>query len=196
MASHSSLPVPWDDAAHTLGSWPLESATLVEPKHQVAILDRAGTVGDDDHGLVAVQGAHRRHQLVLGFDIKGVGGLVQNQQRRVVVKRPGDADALSLTTGQADASFADLGIEPMRQLFDECLQLHDANYAPNGVVVDLFVGQTKSDIAAQAVVGQEDGLRHVADIALPGTQAGLNVDSIHRDHAGDRKSTRLNSSHG
>jgi len=39
--------------------------------------------------------------------------------------------------------------------------------ALNGTIIDLFVGQAKSHISPQSIVGEEYRLRYIADLILP-----------------------------
>jgi hypothetical protein len=50
----------------------------------------------------------RFRYLELGPRIQIGGSLVENQQRRPAVERPGDADALALAAGMPDPGLADL----------------------------------------------------------------------------------------
>ena len=84
-----------------------------------------------------------------------------------MVECAGDADPLALASRKADAALAYYVVETLRQLINEGLQLRGTERAPDGGVIDLLAWQTKGNIPAKGVVGEEDGLWHIANLVLP-----------------------------
>jgi hypothetical protein len=60
---------------------------------------------------------HQRRQrlldVALGLGVQRRGGLVEDQDRRVLEHGPGDGDALPLPAGQQHAAIADQGVEAL-----------------------------------------------------------------------------------
>src|SRR3954467_6283851 len=58
-------------------------------------------VGDEADGVAAlVQTFEQRHDFVSGGGVESAGGLVGEENRRVVDERSGDGDTLALTAGE------------------------------------------------------------------------------------------------
>jgi hypothetical protein len=83
--------------------------------HPIEIAQRRETMRDRDHGAAAHQPAERFADRFLGFAVERGGGLVQQQDRRVLQERARDRDALALAARQLDAAVADHGAKPFRQ---------------------------------------------------------------------------------
>ena len=96
---------------------------LFQPVKLVAVSHCARPVRNNQDGLPAMQGIDGPHDLLLGGRIQGAGCLIQHQHSRVVIKGPGNPDALALTTGKPDAPLANHGIDAVRQAGDKFLQL-------------------------------------------------------------------------
>ncbi|CRM72492.1 hypothetical protein [Pseudomonas sp. 22 E 5] len=116
------------------------------------------------------QGRAALHDLVqgrlnvpLGFGVEGRGGLVQNQQRRVLQQGPGDCQALTLAAGQQHAVLTDLGIEAFGQLVDEVFGVSIRSRRFN--VGPWRAGQVAvGDVVGHGVAEQRDMLGHLGNV--------------------------------
>ncbi len=100
---------------------------------------------------------------VLG--IEGAGGFVEQQQAGVAHDGAGDGDALALAAGKAHAFFAQVGVEPIGQGFDE----GEGGGGLRGGAHFFIrrVGLAGADVGP-GIGGEDDGvLRHHADMAAP-----------------------------
>ncbi|MNJ78216.1 hypothetical protein D3C77_759030 [compost metagenome] len=57
--------------------------------------------------------------MALGLGVQRRGGLIENQQRRVLQQRARDGQALPLTTREQHAVLSHFGVEALRQPVDE-----------------------------------------------------------------------------
>lgn len=78
----------------------------------VGFFDGGQAVRDDDGGAVLHQVFQRRLHVAFGLGVEGGGGLVQNQDRRVLEDGPCDGDALPLAARKLDAVFSHQGLQP------------------------------------------------------------------------------------
>src|SRR3954452_12729345 len=85
-----------------------------------------------------------------------------------MVKRARKTDALALPARKADATFAHRRVKSVRQFgFDELEYLrHNTSFTQLGLV-DLFVRQTKGDVARNRIVNEKNILWHIADRLPP-----------------------------
>src|SRR5439155_26542975 len=107
------------------------------------------------------------------------GRLIQYQHSRVMVERSGDADTLTLPSGEANTAFTYDRLQPVRKRGNEFLELRRSDRAAHRNLVNLFTGQTEGHIAPERVVSQVHCLRYIADLILPGAEVALNVLPIH-----------------
>src|SRR5712672_1539947 len=70
---------------------------------------RREAMGDRDHGPAVHQAGQRLADRFLGFAVERRGRFVEQQDRRVLQKRPRDRDALPLPARYLDAAIADDG---------------------------------------------------------------------------------------
>ena len=88
----------------------LDNVAVVENDEPIHGGDRRKAVGNCDNGLAF----HKRVERLLDsrFDlrIKRAGRLIEDKNRCVLEKYPGNGDALALTTRQLDPALADMGI--------------------------------------------------------------------------------------
>ena len=87
---------------------PLGHGALVEHEDLVAVYHGGEPVGDDDAGPAPgglVEGAHDGG---LGDGVEGGGGLVEDEDGRVLEDGAGDGHALLLAAGELQAALADL----------------------------------------------------------------------------------------
>ena len=97
----------------------------------------------------------------LGAGVQRAGGLVQQQDRRVLEDGAGDGDALLLAARQFQAALAHHGVIAHRQLHDELVDLGQARrFLDLGLVgADAAIG----DVVLDRVVEQHRVLRDDAD---------------------------------
>ena len=93
--------------------------TLIKHDDAVGLQHGGETMGDDDSGAVGHQAIQCQLHQALGFRIERARRLVQQQQRGIPQDGPGDGDALALAAGQAHATLAEIGIEPLWQAIQE-----------------------------------------------------------------------------
>ena len=99
----------------------------------------------------------------LGRGVEGGGGLVEDQDRRILEKDTGDGEALLLPARELDAALADQGIEPVRQGGDHRVE---PGAARGGGDVRLRGAEPAvGDVLADRAAEQEDILLHDADLA-------------------------------
>ena len=125
----------------------LDDAAVFHHDDAVGALDGGQPVGDDQGRAVLHRGFERRlhHPFTLGIEC--AGRLVEQQQRRVLQDRAGDADALALAAGQAHAALAQKGVIALGQCPDELVGegglgggLHLVVAGFGAAVADVFQG--------------------------------------------------------
>ncbi len=124
-------------------------------------------MGDDQRGAAAVVLAQPVVDLRLHPGVDGGRGVVQDEHGRVADQGAGQGDALALAAGEGESLFADDGVVPLREPFDELVGAGDASGCP-----DLFAGGARypvGDVGAHRVGEQQALLEDVAD---PGAQGG------------------------
>ena len=81
------------------------------------------TVGNHQNGNFSMQYFKGINESLFCFVVKGAGGLIQNQNLRIAVKRPGNTDALTLSAGKLNTVIADKSIQLLRQSIERFLQV-------------------------------------------------------------------------
>ena len=125
-------------------------------------------MGDHQRGATHLDAVQLGLDGAFGLGIQRRGGLVEDQDARVLEDRPGDGHPLLLATGELQAALAHRGLVTVRQAFDEAV---DVRGACGGL--DLFprrLGAAVADVVVDAVVEQHRVLRNDADGAA---QRGL-----------------------
>lgn len=103
------------------------------------------------------------HQLLLVLRVHVGGGLVQNDDGRILHDGPGDGNALPLAAGKRRAALTDDGIKALRQRHDKVIAacfFRRSLYLLHG-----GVGLSKADIVGNGVREQIDPLEHEGEIA-------------------------------
>ena len=90
------------------------------------------------------------------------GGLVEQQERRVLQQRAGDREALFLAAGETDAALAGDGVESFRHLADEVRGVGGFEGGPEFVVGGVVFRE--QEVFAQGGVEEEAFLGDVADV--------------------------------
>ncbi|HEX4736155.1 MAG TPA: hypothetical protein VH331_01200 [Allosphingosinicella sp.] len=124
-------------------------------------------MGDHDDGELGAERHDRAHHRRLGLVVKGAGRLVEDQHLGLLVESAGDADALALAAREADAALAHLRLVVVGQLFHEIGDMGGAGAGADALAVDSVCRHAESDIGGDALVGEEDRLRHVGERRLP-----------------------------
>src|SRR6185436_9208997 len=98
---------------------------------------------DDDDRLVASQRVHGVHHTALGVDVERTRRFVQNEYAWIVIQCARDADALSLSTRERDATFSHRRRQATRQAGNKLLELRITNRAEHSRVIDVFLGEAE-----------------------------------------------------
>ena len=77
----------------------IDHLAFVEHENVVALGQRGQAVGDDHHRAAMRDALNIGVHQCLGLRIERAGGLIQNQQARIVDQRPGNRQLLLFTTG-------------------------------------------------------------------------------------------------
>ena len=135
--------------------------------------DGVQPVGDGDGGAALAQMRHRVLHQPLGFGIERGGGLVEQDDRRVLDQRARDRDALALAAGKLRAALADRRVVAGRKRADELVGVRGLG---GGDDLGLArAGLADGDVLADRAVEQEHVLADIGD--LPAQRAAR--------HAGD-----------
>ena len=122
------------------------------------------------------------------FHIDGAGRVVHDEDRWIVGKRAGEAQALFLAAGKADATLADHGIVAFRHAADEAVRAGYGGHAANVLfVVFALFARTEANVAADGVGKQERVLRDDADLRTQcGERPVSRVDAVNKHAAFSR----------
>ena len=102
----------------------LTYAPVFKEEERIARLHCAQPVGDHHNGPRASDGFYRVHHRGLGLIVQGARCLVEHDNGRITIERPGDADALSLSAGKLGAALAYLGfVTPGKFRDDEVMDM-------------------------------------------------------------------------
>ena len=108
----------------------LDDAAFVQDDDLVGVLDGAEAVGDGDGGAAGHELLEGLLDAALGLGVERGGGLVEDEDGRVLEDGAGDADALALAAGELDAPVADIGVVALFLLEDEVVGAGDARGGP------------------------------------------------------------------
>src|SRR5690606_9687483 len=97
----------------------LDDLPLIHYQNQIRLLDGSQTVGDDESGTSLHDLIQRSLDMPFGFGIQCRGGLVENQQGRILEQCARNGQALALPTGKQYAVLTDEGVVALRHLLDE-----------------------------------------------------------------------------
>ena len=151
----------------------MPQTTVLEFEDAVSAGECRGAVGDHEDGEVAVEDLDGLEQGIedAGFvvGIEGVGGFVQDKERRLAKERAGDGEALALAAGEQDAAVAGDGVESAGEVVDE---------GGGGEVqgaLEVFgggVGAGPEEVFADGLVKEDGFLANVADTGSPAAEGG------------------------
>ena len=151
----------------------LDDPALVQHHQPIQAGDGGQAVGDGDHRLAPHQGFQAFLDRRLDFRVQRRGGLVHDQDRRILEQHAGNGDALALAAGELHAALADVGVEPgatlgIGKLGDELVGAGLANRFPEFLVAG--AGAAVEQVVADRTVQQRGVLGDHADV---GAQAFL-----------------------
>ena len=104
---------------------------------------------------------------MFGIIVEGAGGFVEDDNISLLVKCPGDADALTLTTGEADTAFADESFVFFRPGCYDVGYLSLLSCLLDSVAIDFIFGHAKGNVFFDGAISKKDGLRNVCYMGLP-----------------------------
>ena len=149
----------------------IDDLALLHDQDLIAIDQGGEAVGDDDHGPPAgdAQQVGIDHRFALR--IEGAGGLVEDQDARIVDERPRNGEALALAAGEIGRALLDIGLVAIGHALDEFLgagkprSLHSIGEREPGAARDDVVPDRAAE---QEVLLQYDAvaLAQVAQIDL------------------------------
>ncbi len=117
--------------------------------------------------------------LLLRLRVQRRGSLVEHQQARVVVQRPGDAQPLDLPARQPDAALAHHLLVAQRQLGDEGVRVRHLRHFLDAPAVWAVVAA--GNVLADGAREQQVGLHHVTHLGAIETGIDhVEVVAIHR----------------
>ena len=119
-------------------------------------------VSDDENGLVFDEAGQSLLNRRFVLNIQTCGGLVQQNDGRILQKSTGDGNALTLTAGKSAAILADIGVPLVRQLLGKFLAVCQLCRRKDLLVGGTFAPQT--DVFEDCVVKQghilkDDGIQ-------------------------------------
>ena len=98
---------------------------------------------DDERGAIAHELHQRLLDAALGFVVERRGGFVEDQDGRVLEQRARDRDALPLAAREQRAAIADLGVEALRQLGREFVDIRGRRRGLDGFRIRLRRRRTR-----------------------------------------------------
>ena len=119
---------------------------------------------NDDDGPALSQRLKRFSHLKLRIGVQGRSRFIEYEDWRIFHKCPRDCESLLLSTGQTYAPLADLGIESIRQIFNELKRVGGFRSVPDFLLGRIF-NVTVSDIVRHSVVKQKDILTDKCDLS-------------------------------
>ena len=117
-------------------------------------------MGDGDGGAAGHQAVQGVLHDAFGFGVQRGGGLVQDQDRRVLEDGAGDGQALALSAGELGPAVADVRVVALGLLHDEVMGVGDLRGGD-----DLLPGgsfHAEGDVVENGVVEQDRILVHIA----------------------------------
>ena len=141
----------------------LNDLTVIDHKNLVGMAHSFQPVSNHNDRLVMGQLRDSLHQLLLVLRVHVGGGLVQNDDGRILHDGPGDGNALALAAGEGRAALADDGVKAVRQCHDKVIA---ARLLRSGLhLLHGGIGLSKADIVGNGVREQIDPLEHEGEIA-------------------------------
>ena len=141
----------------------LGDAAFAEDDDEVGVVDGAEAVGDEDAGagLLAEDAVDVDHEVALGVGVEGAGGLVEEEQGRVLEQQPRDRQPLLLAPADHHPALPHLGLVPRRPVRDDVVDARPPRRRLDRPVRRRHV--PVPDVMPHRVVEQRCVLRHHAD---------------------------------
>ena len=141
----------------------LDDSSLIHRNDAVRAAHSRKAVRDNQHGAVAADGIHVRHDGAFRLIIQRARRLIQNQNTWIRYQCAGDGDALPLPAGKPRALFADHGVIPLAQLHNKIMRPGQLRrlYHP----LQRHPRIRKGDIVAHAGIHQHILLQHHPHLA-------------------------------
>ena len=154
---------------------PFGNDAVVQYKNLVCILNGGQAVGDDEGRTAYHELVQRILYHLFAFRIQGRGGLVKDEDFRVLQDGPGNGDTLALASGKNQSPVPHLRINAIRQFPDEFFRIGGTDGSPH-----LFVGGIQAaveHIVLNGCIKEECVLGHQTDLVAKGAQ--LRLPNIH-----------------
>ncbi len=110
-------------------------------------------MSNDEDGKLVAKAFDGLHDSLFGVVVEGAGGFVEDDDVGLLVEGSGNADTLALTSGEADATFANEGIVLLRAAFDDVGYLCLLCGLLDEGVVDFRFWYNKGDVHFDGTIG-------------------------------------------
>src|SRR4029079_11085453 len=145
---------------------PLDDAPAIEDEDLVGMADGGEPVGDDEAGAARHEAIEGALDEALGLGIDAGGGLIEDEDGRILQQGAGDGDALLFADAELYTALADDGGKLLGESLDEVAGIGGAEGGPElGIGV---VGIAEAEIIADAPIEEEALLGDHADGAADG----------------------------
>ena len=124
-------------------------------------------MGNDDHSLLTFQALDLGDDLSLGLIVEGAGRLIHHQDAAPMIKGTGESDPLALTARETHPALPQNRVHSLGQLLYQFTQARLAQGFLQARLINLGLGFSQGDVAAQAVVNQEDLLGQIGHMRVP-----------------------------
>ena len=121
----------------------------------------------DKNGKLVAETFDGLHDCLFGIVVEGAGGFVEDDDVGLLVKCTGDADALALASGEADATFADESFVFFRPGCYDVGYLSLLSCLLDSVAIDFIFGHAKGNVFFDGAISKKDGLGNVSNMRLP-----------------------------
>src|SRR3954449_1020004 len=129
----------------------LDHAPVVQSHDDVGARDCRHPVGDhDDRAAFFAELVERVHHCGLGLIVEGAGGLVEHEDRSLLVDGPRDCEPLALASGQTDAPLADMRVIAFWERGHELVELRLARSVDDSIELDGLGWNSECDVPGHA----------------------------------------------
>src|ERR1035437_4943441 len=166
----------------------------IEKHHLVGVLHGRETMCNHDDRLARPESPERLQNVPLRDGIERARRFVKNENVRVVVECPCDADALPLAAAQQRPTFTNAELILPRQALDKRVDVRQRRGLPHPRDVDDARCLTERDVRLDGIIDDEDVLRYIAQVSLPGPDVCLRDFDARRTNAsaGRREHSKQN----
>ncbi len=128
-------------------------------------------MGDDEDRAAGNQVGKRDLHQRLAFRVERRSGFIKNENGRVLEQRPGNGDALALSSGEAEALFADHRIVLFGKPLDEVVSQRRLGGRDHPAQRDIRLAI--GDVVADRIVEENRLLGYVANLGTERSQADI-----------------------